>query len=120
GIPAPPLERAAGDVGIAVDVDIVAEDDGAVAHRFVGGVGPGFLGNGGGIEFPLGEGDVAGRLDEGGELGVGHLGLVNPEGADDRTVGGFFLGEILRAVGGLEFAVVAHRIGAAGQADHAV
>src|SRR5690625_40743 len=40
----------------------------------------------------LGLGDVAGRLDKGGKLGVGDLGPVHPEGLDLGGPAGLFLG----------------------------
>ena len=64
------------------------------------------------VDRLLGGGDVAGRLDERAELGVGDFGLVHPEPVDPDAVGGLL-------VRPAEFGVGAHRELAAGNPDHA-
>jgi sec-independent protein translocase protein TatC len=63
------------------------------------------------IEAVLGDGDVARGRDEGGELGVGDLVAVDPEGADGDLVRRAFLGPLL---------VIAHGEGAAVEPHHAL
>ena len=64
------------------------------------------------VDGALGRGEVAGRLDEPAELGVGDLGHVHPEAVDADPVGRVLGGSGLRVVG-------AHRELAAGDPDHA-
>ena len=63
-----------------------------------------------GLEPALGDGDVAGRRDEAGELRVGHLVAVDPEALD---------GDLVRRPLLRPLVVVAHGEGAALDPDHA-